>query len=529
MNTESRYSEFSKYFYQSVDGATLGLFRLCWGVFILLDAVSRFSHISGMYSPEYFHFKYPLFTWVRELPEQWMLATELTILVLAALGVLLGRFFRTSCLTFALIYLHLFLTDEIYYNNYSYFTILISVLLACTGADKTFSMISYRSRDNEGVAIPRAVPFWNYILLRAQLGILYFYGGIAKLNGDWLHALPLKYWFQTSGSIRFPMKWFAEQDWFAWSTAYGGIFIELGAPILLLWRRSRLFAIVTLIGFHLMNSRLFLSGFTPFIAIVCIMLFLEPSRGRSLWGRFQKLVSGESRVRSFECSSPRLLRRKAKRRCLGIYLFVSYLSIQIILPLRAHMMSQNSAWTEVGNKFSWRMLLHNKDAYLKFRFSHPEAEAWLNENSDLCPLLASGHAVAMSKHPWMIHQYARELEKVLTNNGMANTKITVVSVVSLNGRPYQVMIDPTADLTDVVYPLWGAPDWIVPLHTAPSMRRRPVNREERVAAIMKALKNYAKTHPSKLNQKQIWEGFANKRLPSSTSEEKPDRVVFLDE
>lgn len=36
--------------------------------------------------------------------------------------------------------------------------------------------------------------------MRAQIGIPYFYGGLAKLNWDWLHAQPLKIWLGNRAS-----------------------------------------------------------------------------------------------------------------------------------------------------------------------------------------------------------------------------------------------------------------------------------------------------------------------------------------
>ena len=32
-------------------------------------------------------------------------------------------------------------------------------------------------------------PAWSLWVLRAQMGLVYFFGGIAKLNGDWLARL----------------------------------------------------------------------------------------------------------------------------------------------------------------------------------------------------------------------------------------------------------------------------------------------------------------------------------------------------
>ncbi len=513
------------WFYQPVDAATLGLFRLFWGGFMLLEALSRFPKVTGVYSPTYFHFKYPLFTWVQGFPEHWMVYVEIAVLSLAALGIFLGVFFRASSLVFGLIYFHLFLTDTVYYNNHFYLTSMVTVLLGFTGADKTFSISSFRSRDGEGFALPQTVPFWNYILIRGQFFILYFFGGIAKLNADWIRAEPVKYWFQTTTSARFPLTWVILEEWFAWVAAYGGIIIDLGAPFLLLWRRTRPYAIAVLVTFHLMNSRIFKIGFFPFLGIVACIPFLHPATGRWIWGKYQKFVAGVSQVRSPDLKNAGKTGRNSR---LALWLVVSFLFFQIIFPLRAYIFGQNPAWTEVGHKFSWRMMLRNKDAYIKFKFSHPEAEAWLNDHPDLRPKLAPEHVSAMSKHPWMVLQYSRELDRVLVENGMPDTEITVLSVVSLNDRPYRVMIDPTVDLTEIDYPLWGVPDWIVPLDANPLNESRPMTQEGRMASIVKALELYVEAYPDKISKEEILEGVGKAKRSAPVSTEKAGRVIIKD-
>ena len=41
--------------------------------------------------------------------------------------------------------------------------------------------------------------------------------------------------------------------------------------------------------------------------------------------------------------------------------------------------------------------------------------------------------------------------------------VKVDAVAALNGRPYQFLIDPDIDLAAADLPLFGTPDWIVPL------------------------------------------------------------------
>lgn len=489
-----------KWFHQPVDAATLGFFRMCWGFMMVLEALARFSKVTGVYSPTYFHFKYPLFTWVEGFPTHWMVAVEIVVLLVAAIGVFLGIRFRLATIVFGFVYLHLFLIDTVYYNNHYYLTILISWLLAFTGADRTFSIRSLRERDPDGCAIPHTVPFWNYFLLRGQIFFLYFYGGIAKLNGDWFRAQPVKHWFANSGSLRFPLDLIAREEWFAWVAAYGGIIIDLGAPFLLLWRRTRPYTATVLIAFHLMNSRIFKIGFFPYIGIVLTILFFDPSTARRLWAKFQTVVAGAPRVRMPNLEEVKNTSKPARW---APWLVGGFLLFQAVFPLRAYIVNQDPAWTEVGHKFSWRMMLRSKDAYIKFIFDNPEAELWLDSHPETRPKIASEHIAMLSKHPWMLLQYARELDRVLADNGMPDTRISVISVVSLNDRAYQVMIDPTVDLTEIDYPIWSMPDWIVPLKAEPLGNERPITKNERLEAIRTALVDYAESHPDKISKEKI--------------------------
>ncbi len=50
-------------------------------------------------------------------------------------------------------------------------------------------------RRRRGLDVSGRVGRWAYLLLRAQLGLVYFFAGFAKLNADWLlSAEPLRTW-----------------------------------------------------------------------------------------------------------------------------------------------------------------------------------------------------------------------------------------------------------------------------------------------------------------------------------------------
>jgi hypothetical protein len=77
-------------------------------------------------------------------------------------------------------------------------------------------------------------------LLRLQIGVVYFYGGIGKLNPDWLfHAQPLRTWLLRAVDTPLigPILGMRET---AFLMSWGGAVFDLTIPFLLSNRRARL-------------------------------------------------------------------------------------------------------------------------------------------------------------------------------------------------------------------------------------------------------------------------------------------------
>lgn len=136
----------------------------------------------------------------------------------------------------------------------------------------------------------------------------------------------------------------------------------------------------------------------------------------------------------------------------GITAFVIiYLFAQVSLPFRNLTYGGDPSWSEVGHYYSWRMMLRDKDAYVKFFFNPADAEKLL-EASDLRPNIGKTHVQKMVKNPHMILQYVHALDDTFQEMGINDVEIRAAAIVSLNGRPYQLIIDPEVDLTKAGLP-----------------------------------------------------------------------------
>ena len=76
---------------------------------------------------------FPLFDWMRPLPLDWMYMLYVVMFV-AAVGIMLGLFYRLSCCCFVLTYWYVFFMDKTSWNNHSYLYGLTGSMLLLTNA-----------------------------------------------------------------------------------------------------------------------------------------------------------------------------------------------------------------------------------------------------------------------------------------------------------------------------------------------------------------------------------------------------------
>ncbi len=71
-------------------------------------------------------------------------------------------------------------------------------------------------------------------LLRIIVGVPYFFGGIAKINEDWLSGRPLDSWLAERADTFPILGQFFTETWFVYFFAYSGFLLDLLAvPFLL--------------------------------------------------------------------------------------------------------------------------------------------------------------------------------------------------------------------------------------------------------------------------------------------------------
>jgi vitamin K-dependent gamma-carboxylase len=394
----------------------------------------------------------------------------------AALGLLAamiaaGLCYRASAALFCLGFTYVALLDKTQYLNHFYLVALISFLLIFVPANRAWSLDAWL-----WPRIARAdVPAWSLWLLRFQIAIPYVYGGIAKLNGDWLAGQPMQMWMGRMSAVRAYVPAFGEL-WLALAFSYGGLLLDLLVVPLLLWRKTRTIAFCFAVVFHLTNAVLFQIGIFPWLMIAATTLFFEPDWPRRvvdlLWpARRSRRNKGNNKVpTSGRGESQRGLahdRRAEEQRTLTtgqgfrgqgfiLALLGLYVAIQILVPLRHWLYPGDVAWTEEGTYFSWRMMLSDKASAVQFL----ALDRTSGQVTEIDPrrYLIPHQLDRMTRDPEMLREFASFLKREQDSI----REIHVVALCSLNGRKPQPLVDPKIDL-GAEPRRFGPQPYIVPL------------------------------------------------------------------
>jgi len=445
------------YLLAPVDGASLAVFRICFGLLMLGDVWQYWTNgwITSDYVEPTFHFTYFLFPFVRPWPGDGMY-WHFGVLGLLATLMAVGLFYRLAAWGFFLGFTYLFLLDETYYLNHNYLICLLSFVLAIVPAQRAWSLDAWRHRKQTGPptspiqsCYDGTVPHWSILLLRTQVTLVYFFAGIAKLNHDWLvRDEPLHLWLRARAHWLLVPPLLAMPGGVRLMT-YGSTLFDLSVGFLLWGRRTFWLAAAVALVFHLLNSYLFPIGVFPWLTLATLTLFPRPG-----WPR-----------RWFPEAAPttlaHALRPASVRQTTALVLLHLYLAVQLLVPLRHWLYPGSVSWTEQGHRFAWHMMLRHK-AVKTFAMSLTDPRTGARREIDPREYLSPRQVRAMSRHPDMILQFAHHLADLEQARTGVRPVVNARAVASLNARPFQELIDPTVDLA--AQPVSLAPaHWIVPL------------------------------------------------------------------
>ncbi len=423
----------NKYLNKNISVAPLVVFRILFGA---LTSYAWFwsvfkDDIATRYTQPLFFFKYYGFDWVL-YPSDAGIYALYCLWIIGSIGIFFGAFYRFSILLFMFSFGYLQLIDASNYINHYYALLIFSFCLLWIPAHTRFSVDVWRKPSLKTLQAP---VLYLYVL-RVQIAIIYTFAALAKLNSDWLlSAMPLKIWLLQQHD--FPFVGFLFRYHSVHLLASWAAFIfDLCIVWCLLYSKTRIFAYIAVLLFHSLTGLLFNIGLFPLLMIVCTTLFFSPSFFERCLLTIDKTTLAASSSARQSTTVPRALK------CL----FLVHVLIQLLLPLRhAFLYNDHILWTENGYRFSWRVMLVEKEGYATFYVKDSQSNrTWQVDNSTY---LTPFQEKRMAIRPYHLVQFGQFIGKEFTQKyKIEQVKVVVDVAVSLNARVSQSLMNPETDL-----------------------------------------------------------------------------------
>lgn len=426
--------------------APLATFRITFGL-LMLSSMVRFwakGWITTLYVTPTFHFTYWGFEWVQPLRDGGMHLLFFT-LILASLLITLGLFYRPASIIFFLGFTYVELLDVTTYLNHYYFVSLVSFLMIFLPANRDYALDA-----RWGLVTRRSMtPLWTIGILRFQMGLVYVFAGLAKLNADWLlRAEPLKTWLPAKSHLPW-VGAFMYDGWVAYLFAWFGAGYDLFIVFFLLNRKTRPVAYLFVLVFHGATALFFpMIGMFPYVMIVSSLIFFTDDFHARI------LSPLAFKTNPTATGTYQFFYKKTATVLLGLYLV-----LQVLIPLRFLLYPGKLFWTEQGYRFSWRVMLMEKAgaAYFTVKDGRGTQSFAVENGQYLTPLQEK----MMSTQPDLILKYAHHLAEVFEKKGLENPRVYAEVYVTLNGEPSRLYVDSTVNLAAKKLS-WYSYDWVVP-------------------------------------------------------------------
>lgn len=319
----------------------VSLFRIVFGLCLIGHVVWSYfpTVIHDCFVTPTFHFKFYLFSWV-PVPPGPVLYGLFALALAAAAALTAGVFVRSAaavagtCLTWFL------LMDSTQFQNHYYFICLLCFLFA--------------------LVPPKSEAGWILNLFRFQFAVVYLFGGIAKLNADWLAGKPMA--VALSGLAEEPtFPGLLATTEFALFMAWTGMLFDLLIVPALLWRRTRKVAIIALGIFHLTNFSFWGLGAFPLLMLTGTLILFCPAEIAALLRRTPMKLPEFS-------PTPDSPPGRLNTSWVAVWIL-----FQLLMPLRQYLFTGPTRWHQQGDYFSWTMKLNQYSHFTEIEFLNPES------------------------------------------------------------------------------------------------------------------------------------------------------------
>ncbi|MFC4635253.1 HTTM domain-containing protein [Dokdonia ponticola] len=471
----------NQFLFARIDNSPLVVFRVFFGLLIMLEAWGAIATgwVRRIFVEPEFTFNFIGFDFFQTFPGTGphMYAYFIVMGVFGAM-VMLGYRYRLAIIAYAIMWSVVYLMQKSAYNNHYYLLMLLLWIMTLFPAHTSFSLDTKRNPSLRDESMPRWVP----LFIIAQLWIVYTYASIAKLYPDWLDGTAPQLLMSGRKNI-WGIGDFLQLPWVPWVVAYVGIIFDGLIIPALLWKKTRKWAFIISIFFHLFNSVVFQIGIFPYMSLAFTLFFypaeyihrvffkeLEQKKIRSILlniSQKSKLLFYPSKAIGFLLLRGKTLKpfylakqevRVPKFRNLGLVVIGVYIVSQILLPSRHWLIEDNVLWSEEGHRLSWRMMLRTKSGSSHFTILDKATNKKTSVN--LNDYLSKKQLRNIGTKPDFIWQFAQYLKREYAAKGQ-DISVFVNARVRINGRKSQKLIDSKVDLAAVSWDPWNHATWIL--------------------------------------------------------------------
>ena len=339
--------------FQRIDNSPLIVFRIIFGILVSLEcfgAIATGWVKRNLITPKY-TFPFLDFEFLQPLPGNGMYY-YFALMGLLGLFIAVGFKYKASIISFTVLWTATYLMQKSAYNNHYYLLMLLSSIMVFMPANTYASIDAKQNPEIKRFSMPQ----WCRLIFILQLLIVYTYASVAKLYPDWLNTNVMDL-LMSNKQHYFLIGDLLQQKWLHYILAYGGILFDGLIIPLLLFKKTRKWAFIISVFFHLFNSVVFQIGIFPYLSLAFSLFFFEPKIIQKLFLKKKPFYIDDVVVIS-------------NYRISLIALFSIFFLIQIAFPLRHHFIKDNVLWTEEGHRLSWRMMLRTKSGKAVFRIKN---------------------------------------------------------------------------------------------------------------------------------------------------------------
>lgn len=388
---------------------TFSLFRFLFGLLMIPQVLHLVPQIHDLANSTIV-FHYPGLDFIEAYSHRLLDFLQFSS-ILGAILLALGIFPRLAALVFLCSFGYLFLIDKSFYNNHYYLWCLIAFLFIIVKTDQSVN-ISDVIYGRKNKFIEPGMLFVFCLLFC----IVYFYGGIAKINADWLQGYPMRMMTSARG--------ISNPDFWGYALSILGLLFDLLIPFLLWFKAKKWYVILPYFTFHLTNYFIFNIGEFPLVMMAA-------------WPLFYAMDSLDKKA---------MLKDLFSIRKFSSLILAVFFLIQVLFPLRSLLISGDVAWHRQGYDFSWRMMLNNYEvSYFQFNVVMKERnDSYFVDFSKLVTYRQFYHAY---HDPYMIHRMAQKLKSdAQAKYRTKDVKVFCKSNVKLNQHPFKQLIHSDVDL-----------------------------------------------------------------------------------